>query len=68
MGIEGTLPSGQWDNKNDTHHLGFRDYVKWFMKSERARLKKRYGKNGHTLCIFGVDRKQWTTFLQYWEE
>ncbi len=34
---------------------GFRDYVRRFMKGERARLKRRYAHKGAKACPLGVD-------------
>jgi len=45
---------------------GFRDYVRRFMKGERARLKRRYAHKGAKACPLGVDWKQWDKLVIYW--
>jgi hypothetical protein len=50
------------------YHLtefGFRNVVKRFMKSERARLKKQY-QEGHTACTIHIEEEQWTRLKEYW--
>lgn len=50
------------------YHLtecGFRNAVKRFMKSERARLKRQY-QEGHTACPIHIEEEQWTKLKEYW--
>jgi hypothetical protein len=50
------------------YHLtefGFRNAVKRFMKSERARLKRLY-QEGHTACPIHIEEEQWTRLKEYW--
>jgi hypothetical protein len=47
---------------------GFRDYVRRYMKGERARLKKRYAQKGAKACPLGVDREQWEKLVIYWQQ
>jgi hypothetical protein len=45
--------------------LGYRNAVKRFMKSERARLKRQY-QEGHTVCPIHIKEEQWTRLKEYW--
>ncbi len=47
---------------------GFRDYVRRFMKGERACLKRRYAQKGAKACPLGVDREQWDKLMIYWQQ
>jgi hypothetical protein len=50
------------------YHLtefGFRNAVKRFIKSERARLKRQY-QEGHTTCPIHIEEEQWTRLKEYW--
>jgi hypothetical protein len=50
------------------YHLtefGFRNAVKRFMKSERARLKRQY-QEGHSACPIHIEEEQWTRLKEYW--
>jgi hypothetical protein len=49
------------------YHLtefGFRNAVKRFMKSERARLKRQY-QEGHSACPIHIEEEQWTRLKEY---
>jgi hypothetical protein len=49
------------------YHLtefGFRNAVKRFMKSERARLKRQY-QEGCTACPIHIEEEQWTRLKEY---
>jgi hypothetical protein len=46
----------------------FKDYIRRFMKSKRARLKKCYKRHGPATCPMGVDANQWESLVAYWSE
>jgi hypothetical protein len=46
--------------------VGFRDYIRRFMKGEKASLKRRYAQKGAKACPLGVDREQWDKLVIYW--
>ncbi len=47
---------------------GFKDYVRQYMKGERARLKRRYAQKGAKACPLRVDREQWEKLVIYWQQ
>jgi hypothetical protein len=48
--------------------VGFRDYVRQFMKGEKTCLKRRYAQKGAKACPLGVDREQWDKLVIYWQQ
>jgi hypothetical protein len=48
--------------------VGFKDYVRWFMKGEKTCLKRRYAQKCAKACPLGVDWEQWDKLTIYWQQ